>query len=271
MMKDIPFRIGTTSYIIPADILPNVRYLADKVDDIELVLFEVDDGPSNLLDEAQQAELIQLAEDHDLTYTVHLPLDLRLAGSDGEQHVSLVKAKKVIECTRCLHPHGYVLHLDGKEELETGDANVKAAWVDQALKALQITAAWAGDAALLCAENLDNYPPDFWDEVFERSEISRCIDIGHLWKDGHDAGAFLQEHLARARVLHIHGIAERDHKSLAHMPVVELERVMRILLEENFSGVMTVEIFSEEDFNGSMLSLKSVLKSLHVEWKWDKN
>ena len=39
----LPFRLGTTSYIIPADILPNVRYLADKVDDIELVLFEADD------------------------------------------------------------------------------------------------------------------------------------------------------------------------------------------------------------------------------------
>lgn len=270
-MKELPFRIGTTSYIIPADILPNVRYLADKVDDIELVLFEVDDGPSNLLDEAQQAELIQLAEEHDLTYTVHLPLDLRLAGSHGEQHVSLVKAKKVIECTRCLNPYGYVLHLDGKEELEAGDAGVKAAWVEQALKALEITTAWTGDAALLCAENLDNYPPDFWDEIFERSEISRCIDIGHLWKDGLEAGAFLQQHVARARVLHIHGIAGRDHKSLAHIPQAELERVMRILLEKNFNGVMTVEIFSEEDFNGSMQALESVFKHLHAEWKWDIN
>jgi hypothetical protein len=29
-----PFRLGTTSYIIPADILPNAQYLADKVQDI---------------------------------------------------------------------------------------------------------------------------------------------------------------------------------------------------------------------------------------------
>ena len=39
----LPFRLGTTSYIIPDDILPNVRYLADKIDDIELVLFDVED------------------------------------------------------------------------------------------------------------------------------------------------------------------------------------------------------------------------------------
>ena len=47
-MQTYPFRLGTTSYIIPDDILPNARFLADKVDDIELVLFEVDDGPNNL-------------------------------------------------------------------------------------------------------------------------------------------------------------------------------------------------------------------------------
>ena len=45
---NFPFRLGTTSYIIPDDILPNARYLAGKVRDIELILFEVDDGPNNL-------------------------------------------------------------------------------------------------------------------------------------------------------------------------------------------------------------------------------
>ena len=44
-MPKYPFRLGTTSYIIPADILPNVIYLSDQVQDIELILFEVDDGP----------------------------------------------------------------------------------------------------------------------------------------------------------------------------------------------------------------------------------
>src|SRR5512139_1339394 len=47
-MQTYPFRLGTTSYVIPADILPNARYLAGKVRDIELILFEVDDGPNNL-------------------------------------------------------------------------------------------------------------------------------------------------------------------------------------------------------------------------------
>src|SRR5262245_25369283 len=85
-----PFRLGTTSYIIPDDILPNVRYLADKVQDVELVLFEVDDGPNNLPSSETVAELAALADAHDLTYTVHLPLDLRLGADGDEGHISLV-------------------------------------------------------------------------------------------------------------------------------------------------------------------------------------
>src|SRR5208337_2974964 len=38
-----PFRMGTIPYIIPAELLPNVNFLAGKVDDIELVLFESDE------------------------------------------------------------------------------------------------------------------------------------------------------------------------------------------------------------------------------------
>ena len=63
-----PFRLGTTSYIIPAGLLENIRYLAGKVQDVELVLFDVDGGPSNLPTPAQVSELSGLAADHDLTF-----------------------------------------------------------------------------------------------------------------------------------------------------------------------------------------------------------
>ena len=83
-MHPYPFRLGTTSYIIPDDLLPNARYLAGKVRDMELILFEVDDGPSNLPAPEVIEELSRLASQHDLTYTVHLPLDLKL-GEDGSE------------------------------------------------------------------------------------------------------------------------------------------------------------------------------------------
>jgi hypothetical protein len=35
-----PFRMGTTSFIVPADMETNVRFSASKFDDIELRFFE---------------------------------------------------------------------------------------------------------------------------------------------------------------------------------------------------------------------------------------
>ena len=76
-----PFRLGTSSYIIPADIIPNVEYLADKVDDVELVLFESDEI-SNIPDAGTVETLANLAARHGLSYTVHLPLDAPLGHAD---------------------------------------------------------------------------------------------------------------------------------------------------------------------------------------------
>ena len=94
-MNTFPFRLGTSSYIIPADILPNANYLAGKVKDIELILFEVDDGPNNLPSPDVIEELAKIAREQDLTFTVHLPLDLKLGNDGSERDVSLAKAKRV--------------------------------------------------------------------------------------------------------------------------------------------------------------------------------
>ena len=115
MKSAFPFRLGSTSYVIPADILPNVRQLGPLVDDVELVLFEVDEG-SNLPSPAVIESLGELAQAHGLTYTVHLPLDLRLAAADDVwRHPSMEKARRVVRATRALEPWAYVVHLDGTE------------------------------------------------------------------------------------------------------------------------------------------------------------
>ncbi len=140
-MTSYPFRLGTTSYIIPADILPNVRYLAGKVQDVELVLFEVDDGPGNLPSKEQIAELISIAADNDLTYTIHLPLDLRLADDGSLRHASLETARRVIDCTNTLDPWAYVLHLDGKAVRNGADPATMQRWQEQAVQSLEIVGA----------------------------------------------------------------------------------------------------------------------------------
>jgi sugar phosphate isomerase/epimerase len=251
-MKTYPFRLGTTSYIIPDDILPNARYLAGTVRDIELILFEVDDGPNNLPSPEVIHELSQIANQHDLTYTVHLPLDLKLGEDGSERDQSLVKARRVIDRTCGLNPWAYVLHLDGKAVRTSTDAKLIRRWQDQSVRALEIVSEWAGRAEKLAVENLETYPLDFIQPVLDRIPVSRCVDVGHLWLDGHDPLPYLRAALPRTRVIHIHGIAERDHRSLAFMPQEKVNAVFDELLRANYEGVLTLEIFSEEDFLSSM-------------------
>ena len=251
-MKMYPFRLGTTSYIIPDDILPNARYLAGKVRDIELILFEVDDGPNNLPSAEVIHELSKIARENDLTYTVHLPLDLKLGEDGSKRDQSLVKAKRVIDCTRGLDPWAYVLHLDGKAVRTSTDVALIQRWQDHSVRALEIVSGWAGSPDKLAVENLETYPLDFIQPVLDRIPVSRCVDIGHLWLDGHDPIPYLQAALSRARVIHMHGIAERDHRSLAFMPQEKVRAVWEELVRANYEGVLTLEIFSEEDFLSSL-------------------
>jgi len=180
---------------------------------------------------------------------VHLPLDLNLAEDAGLRDVSFIKAKKAIDCTLGLEPWAYVLHLEGRERLAGKQS--KADWLKKAELSLNQLSEWVGEPHLLAIENLDNYPVDFIDDVFEGNTFSRCIDIGHLWLEGHDAVAYLEKHIHRARVLHIHGVAERDHKSLRHVPLEEL----------------TIEVFNEEDFSGSLTQLNLALAQLGLSWQ----
>ena len=258
-MNQYPFRLGTTSYIIPADILPNVRYLADKVQDVELVLFEVEEGSGNLPNREQIAEMRRIAADNDLTYTVHLPLDLRLAEDGSLRHKSLEKAKRVIDCTSELNPWAFVLHLDGKAARNGATINVMQRWQEQAVQSLKIVGDWAGGIKKLAVENIEGYPLDFYEPVLEQIGVSRTVDVGHLWLDNHDPVAYLRHALHRTRVIHIHGIDGRDHKSLEHVPTEKLRAVLDELVRAKYQGVFTIEVFSENDFLTSCAAIKAIM------------
>lgn len=266
-INQLPFRLGTTSYILPDDILPNAKFLAGLVKDIELVLFEVEDGPSNFPSGEVIDDLAEIAEKSDLTYTVHLPLDLRL-GSEGEElSASLNKARRVIEATLPLDPWAFVLHLDAKEYrgLAPGQAldpspELKR-WQDQAVKALDIAAGWAGGPEKLAVENLEGYPPDFLGPILSHIPVSRCVDIGHLWLDGHDPFPYLEEAFTRTRVIHWHGIGSRDHQSLGAMAPGQISGVVEWLMAKPYRGVVTLEIFSQADLEGSLGAIQKAGKA----------
>jgi sugar phosphate isomerase/epimerase len=245
------FRTGSTSYVIPDHIVPNVEFLGPLVDDVQLVLFETDEYGSNLPDPGQIARLNELAEEHDLTYTVHLPLDLRLGDDGGDGHVSLIKARRVIEATRGLSPHAYTLHLDGRRLMSEHDDGVITHWQEASGRALELVSEWLDEPEKLGIENLEAWDPEAFAPLLDILPVGRTIDVGHFWLQGIDPLAHLERWIDRANVVHVHGIAERDHASLTHVPVEDLDRVTAFLME-NFSGVVTLEVFNLPDLTSSL-------------------
>jgi len=251
MKPRFPFRFGTTSYVFPADSLSNVKRLASVVDDIELVLFDVDDQ-SSLSSRETVAPLRRLAKRHKLTYAVHLPLDLRLAASGHLQQQSLQKACWVIQSTLGLDPWAYVIHLNGAEIHSPPTPRARTDWLRQAARSLETMAEEIGIPDRLAVENLDSYSPCVFSPLLDRMSISLCVDIGHLINRAEDPLAYLEENLARTCVIHLHGSRRgRDHKGLDEMDDDLLASLLGVILSRYYHGVLTLEVFLEQDFLSS--------------------
>jgi len=253
----LPFRVGATSYVIEDDLLPNARYLAPIVQDMQLVLFDLPGGPSNLPDAATAAALAEVGRTQDLTYTVHLLDDLRCDPHLGDQDPSLHAASRVVDLTRSLAPWAWVGHLDGRAMHAAGfPAAEMAGWHAQAARAVETVDASIGAAGYLAVENLEGYPGDFVSPVVERTGAARCVDVGHLWLDGCDPLTYLDAALPRCRVVHLHGVAARDHASLTHTPPDRLDSVVHRLIDARYAGVLTLEVFGGDDFWSSLAALE---------------
>ena len=258
--RRLPFRLGTTSYVIPADLVANARFLSTRVHDMQLVLFDLPDGTSNLPSATHVRELAAIARATGLSYTVHLLDDVRLRDDAGAPHPSLERAAMVIELTRDLQPHAYVLHLEGRAvRTAAPQSPALVRWQEEQVIALEQLAALVDTPAQLAVENLEGYAPEFVTPVVERTPVARCVDVGHLWLDGHDPRPSLRRAGTRLRVVHMHGVGDRDHQSVAVTPRAELDAVLTCLLELEFAGVLTLEVFGPEDFATSVDAVLAAL------------
>ncbi|UWX58411.1 sugar phosphate isomerase/epimerase [Chlorobaculum sp. MV4-Y] len=259
-MKQYPFRLGTSSYIIPDDILPNMHYLVGKVEDVELVLFESDEF-SNLPSPEVIAELVGLAAEHGLTYSVHLPLDVYLGNPDRvERERSVGKYRRIIDLTEALPKSAFVMHFEAGKGVDINDFSdaERALFVESLADSARMLLGGCGyPASMFCAENL-NYPFELVWPVIEQFGFSVTLDVGHLEYYGFPTADYLDRYLSRTRVLHMHGTTEgRDHNSLAYMRPEALDLVVEALRKaEGEAKVFTLEIFSEADFLSSVETLE---------------
>ncbi len=245
-----PWRLGATSFVFPAGVYENVLFLADKVDDIQLLFFE---SPSeSLLPHHVNVPLLrEKAVEYDLSYTVHLPSDIR-PGSDS----AAIRQKGVAEIARLfeellpLNPLAFDLHLALEHEI-SGDQ-----WRENVGDFLTLLQKEIGPESRLAIENID-YPFSNIRELVVEQGFSFCLDFGHaLFYD--DEPEQLLKDIVRAAHIHYHGIVnEKDHQALGKSQSAFSKRLGSQLLACNFSGVVTLELYHEDKLRDSLLQLNT--------------
>lgn len=147
-----PWRIGATSFVLPADVSENVDFLAERVDDIQLLFFE-SASQAELPHKVDVSYLKNIASEHNVTYTVHLPTDLSLGSS---QQVLRDEAAgeifRLMDELAPLTPQAFDLHLN----LEPGIEQV--VWLENLHKSFSHLAGGLGsERSCIAVENID-YP-----------------------------------------------------------------------------------------------------------------
>ncbi len=255
--KFYPFTLSCPSFIYPAGYVENVSALGAYVDEIELLLFESD--PASLPSAEEMGQLKHLAAELNLTYNIHLPVDVSLAAEDEDQQDLAVSGiLRAIDRSRPLLPTSYTLHLPCPAEHRDSSGHTR--WLSR-LENNSRRLLWQSGlpASAFAVETLDY--PFFWlDDLIRQMGFSVCFDTGHLMVAGEDCRAFFRRYRDRIAILHIHGVAAgRDHLALDR-----LNRDQRRVIGEIISGfpkTISLEVFSESDLAASLNHLAQIWKS----------
>jgi len=262
-----PFKLATTSYIYPDEIVPNVVRLGPFFDEIELVLFE-SERPDSIPDPIQIDHLIKLSKLHQLGFNIHLPLDISLGDEcDDVRTHGISVMKTVIERTLPLNPSLYTLHLDfinppipsllRKEEGGFAHGKDVEAWRRRVSRSLNEILNDGIEANRISIETLA-YPFEWIEDTVNQFKFSICLDIGHILTRGYDLGHYLTSYLPRTSIVHLHGFhKDSDHLGIEKLPESDLDLILCAL--RHYHGIVSIEVFSINE-------LKSSLSVLEEKW-----
>jgi len=250
-----PFRLGTTSYIVPADILPNIRFLGPYIDEVELVLFE-SEGEYSLPSHADIEEMRHLAARFDLVYNVHLPTDIFLGDADPSLRDRFrQRLLRFIDRTRALDPTVFILHCESSNP-DVRRSTDPDAWMNRIGESLEKLVRDGVDPHRIALENLE-YAPQTIFPLAEHFGMSLCLDIGHLIRYGHGVCDQIRLFLERSSMVHLHGVKDgRDHLGIHRIPE-ETWNPIRQALEASFTGGVSLEVFSLEELIPSLHTLRN--------------
>lgn len=260
------FRLGTTSFIVPDHIIPNVKRLGSFFDEIELLVFE--SFPLDVLPSKEDVKtLLSLSRDLNLTYNVHLPTDVSLSSeSPRKRQAAADTLLRVLERFAPLTPSTHTLHLEMPVGVKPDRENQKmgSAWADALREGLNALLSGISDPGIISVETLD-YPFSYIEPLVREFHLSVCLDVGHQIRYNHDLIHTFGTHRSCIPLIHLHGVDDsggkrKDHKALDTLSEDEIMKIIKIL--EGFRGVVSLEVFNLENLNRSLLVLSGFFQNI---------
>lgn len=253
-------KLAATSYVWPADILTNIERLKDYVKGIQLVLFELPEE-SNLPNEIEVAKLNELKQRYELSYFIHLPLNLDIYNTDR----FVKETGKFIEIGKSINAELYILHLNlaekySKYQYHSGLSNKE-------LKKFYSAGKSSLDALFnkyqvkdtLLIENI-NYPIEWLDFFVFKCGMNICLDIGHLFLHN-DEISLVKKYSEKIKLIHLHDLNEKgaDHSELKNYK--RISSAFDVLQEINYKKFIVLELFDTSKFFDSLDFLEKFRKS----------
>ncbi len=254
----LPWRLGATSYVIPGSVLENVQLLAGKVDNIQILYFE-SATESHLEHVVEVPVLRELALAHHLTYTVHLPSDIRLGAADPQvRQNGLDEILRIMESLAELEPLCYDLHLH-KEEM--GEPQ----WLEYLdLSLASLAKQLAEERSRVAVENIEYPFARIWPLVRDHG-FSACLDLGHVLRYQHDWEKTMAL-LPWARHIHYHSCNDgEDHHAIADAHEAYTASLGNALHDVGFKGVVTLEMYDITRLDTSLHTLAGAWQAFMEE------
>ena len=249
------FRLGTTSFIYPDHYIPNVKMLGPCLDEIELLLFE--SAYDSLPSKQEIKDLSMLAKEFDITYDIHLPLDIYPGDKNPAiRRRAIDTIKQVVDLTLPLAPSIFTLHLSYDED--SSDKDIVKKWQERIYESMELLLSTGIESRSIAIENL-MYPFEWAEKVISSLNLAVCIDIGHLILMNTDIVETFEKHHHRTSIIHLHGVEDNlDHLSLDKLTDNETSDVMGIL--KTYAGIVIIEVFSYDNLQASLKYLEKCWK-----------
>ena len=226
----LPWTLAATSFLWPATVRENCAGLEGHVDEVCILFFETGSSLS-YTEEDLPPQLAEL----DLTYHLHLPLDLDWEA--GPERV-FSTVRQLIAKISFLRPRCFVLHPPRDP--------------DALAELLRLWRAEGWEEELLYLENIKgNDLVRLW-PVIQSSRCRVCLDLGHLLEYEQEQLLELPGIQERVSMLHLYAPSGERHVSLSRLSLAGRDLLFSLLHRLSRDAVIVLEVFSWPEFQDSL-------------------